>query len=235
MMKNKTVILITCVFLFSMAIQAFASSLITEIQWMDNLPGVTLQNRAAKEGNATALYNVTKTGPEFLSAIRAELKKKGWNIVKDTDVNTAGVKVNTLKATRKNLNLEIVIKDSYVNRIMDVTVKSAAGGTGTEKASESKAIEASAMQTINDNNVTAVYKCSNTNFTINGDSNHITLTGSVSQLSLNGSDNNITIKASVGSISIMGSNNKVSWSKAKNPNSPSILNLGSDNQVKKTP
>lgn len=104
-----------------------------------------------------------------------------------------------------------------------------------EESSGSNFIQAGREITINTNDVHATYKCNNTRFTINGNENKITLAGTCRELSIYGNDNDVTVNSKTDVIRVLGNDNSVSWSKKYNPVKPRIVNLGTDNVIRRIP
>jgi hypothetical protein len=57
------------------------------------------------------------------------------------------------------------------------------------------------------------------------------LEGVCESLSVTGNGNRVRVVAQIGSVSVLGNQNTVAWSKAGNPKSPRVQNLGSLSSV----
>ncbi|MCD4785450.1 MAG: DUF3060 domain-containing protein [Candidatus Eremiobacteraeota bacterium] len=215
-----------------------ASSLESEIKWIDKLSDISLISYVNKSNKSVRNYNVSTKPSKVIEAVRSRLKKRGWKFDKTDGVTSGTAKVSTIYATKGSLKITITMKSSGTAAIMNVAIKKD-GTTQPTKVTESpggaKVISSGESLIINENNVTAKYKCSNNDFIVNSNSNNLALLGVCKMLTVNGNSNTIKVNSTIESIIVNGNKNRVSWSRKRNPKTPEIINLGSNNTITRGP
>ncbi len=218
-----------------------AESLQSEIKWIDDVSGIKFITGVEKGTVATRRYTVEEGDSNIIKSIQAGLKKRGWIVGKETVMETEDTKITVLKATKKLMKIEVILRKSEAEGAVDVTIKGKSTASKpvvtkvTEDVGDPNAMQAGQKVMILDSNQNKAYKCNNTHFDINGSSNNFTMFGTCTTVRVNGATNNITIKGKVDVIYVLGSYNNIRWSKKYNPTKPKVTDKGQFNKVESIP
>ena len=241
MKKTAAITFLLAILIVICAAAVSAGSLQSEIKWIDDVSGIKFITGVEKGKVATRRYTVEDVDSNILKSIQVGLKKRGWIVGKETVMETEDTKITVLKATKKLMKIEVILRKSEAEGAVDVTIKGKSTASKpkvtktTEDVGDPNAVQAGQKVMILDSNQNKVYKCNNTSFDINGSSNNLTMYGTCSSVRVNGSTNNITIKGKVDSIYVLGSFNNIFWSKKHNPTKPKISNPGQLNSINSIP
>lgn len=241
MKKAAAITFLLAILVMISAATALADSLQTEIKWIDDVTGIKFITGVEKGAVATRRYTVEDGESEIIKSIQAGLKKRGWTVGKETVMETEDTKITVLKATKKLMKIEVILRKSEAEGAVDVTIKGKSTASKpvvtkvTEDVGDPGAIQAGQKVMILDSNQNKAYKCNNTYFDINGSSNNFTMFGTCTTVRVNGATNNVTIKGKVDVIYVLGSYNNIRWSKKHNPTKPKVTDMGQFNSIESIP
>ncbi len=214
-----------------------ASTTASEVSWIGALPGVTLTVSKDDASSVKRTYAFVGTSSDATyQAVRGGLSRRGWSIRKSADVNTGGIGVRAIIASKGDMTARITVQGSGEAGTIAVHVTRGSAststvtvnlGTGTEDStttvSSGTTSNAGSHLIINDNHREGTYQCDGSEIIINGNHAKLRLLGRV--------DNSVVVDAKLGDLVINGNHNSVRWSKQRNPADPDIVNNGNYNRV----
>lgn len=221
------------------AIQAAPAD--TSIDWIKDLPGVSVTSRKETRDGLEVVYGVSGDVIATLERIREGLTKRGWTIEESTDSSFAMVTKRILIAANQGAKVEVVA--SRTGRIQDivVTLRGAVGsrsssgtrGSSSTVGARTPAPTSGARIDLIQDDLSGTYECQGSRVTLSGNRGNITLNGKCTYLVVTGSENTVLIQGGIEAITAVGSNNVVIWSAAENPTPPRVTNIGSGNEILK--
>ncbi len=255
MIKNKAINAVILLLVFISTVSAFAGSLTDEIKWMDNVSGLTYKTGTEHSSSATRMYSVNGDESSIISSIKSGLVKRGWTVDINT-IDTAGVKIITLKAAKSAMKLEGTMRSGIAMNSMEVAIRGKASSSSTTvsntKTSTTVSGKTDTKTTTKTTTTTPVVKTTTATKTTTSSSTktdvamddpnakqagaEMTITDNDvkatykcnnTEFSITGGNNNLILLGTVKSLSINGSDNKITI-KGK---IGSISAIGSDNTV----
>ena len=242
MNKNTAIKTALVLMILVCTVSAFAGSLTDEIKWMDGVSGLSYQTGTDHGKSATRMYSTSGDESSIISSVKAGLTKRGWTVNVNT-IDTAGVKIITLKAAKGAMKLEGTLRSGIAMNSMEVSIR---GKTSSTTSSSTKTTTKSTTTTpvVKTTTTTKTTTSSSTkNTDVAMDSPNVKQAGaemSISdndvkatykcnntEFSITGGNNHIILLGTIKSLDITGSDNKITI-KGK---IGSISAIGSDNTI----